>query len=289
MSFKVNDLRQKAKVTSTHLTPDKVCKWFANQVGSSDIVFDPAVGSGQLFQFLEAKKFIGNDIDFESIEYFKGNFKNVDSYVGNYLELENIEYDVAISNYPFSLKSKDIYVDNVENNAIKNMFFKKDVTGKADWFFILKSFLNSKDKKGYYLCSPGIGYRQDELKFRSFLLENNFVKRYGILKNCDFDATNIPVFYLELSLNFGDIETFLYDFKTEKYEVVKSVTKEDIKDIFETPEINKVVEEIDIVALEKEIKIMKNKRRRTEDKLDKFIAETFHKKEEESTKQLTLF
>ena len=73
----------------------------------------------------------------------------------------------------------------------------KKVTGLLDFIFILKSF--ELVKEGYYLCFPGIGYRTQEEKFRKYLIDNKFIKEYGIINNCQFDHTSISILYLHLS------------------------------------------------------------------------------------------
>ncbi len=66
-----------------------------------------------------------------------------------------------------------------------------------DFIFILKSF--NLAKEGLYLCFPGIGYRSAEEKFRKYLIENKFIKEFGILNNCKFAHTSISIFFLHLT------------------------------------------------------------------------------------------
>lgn len=259
-----NDLRKIAKETATHITPEKLRRWIADKIGKVATVFDPSVGSGQLLQYVQADKFIGNDTDSVSIEYFKQNFKNVESYNNNYFDLPKLEYNVAVANYPFSLNAKELI----------DMFFKNGkITGKADWLFIIKTFLEAKDKKGYYIAFPGILYRNNEQKYRDYLISNNYLKSYGIIKNCKFDATAIDVVYLELGQNTSDkIKMFLFDLETEQYLLEKENNKNEMIGVaWETPQIKVPEEVIDIEYIEEQIEKMKQKRRLTEDKLDAFI------------------
>jgi hypothetical protein len=268
-----NDLRKKAKETATHITPPKLRKWIAGKIGKVDTVFDPSVGSGQLLQYVDANKFIGNDIDTTSVEYFKNNFENTECYNDNYFDLPNLDYNVAVANYPFSLNAKDI-IDYEKNKDLIDLFFKNGkITGKADWLFIIKTFLQSKDKKGHYIAFPGILYRKNESKFRDFLVSNNYIVSYGIIKNCKFDATAIDVVYLELGENkTGLVDVFLYDLETEKYLIER---QDDLSSLiwqsWETPRIEIKEEVIDIELLEIQIKELKERRQMLEDKLDNLI------------------
>jgi hypothetical protein len=274
-----NDVRKQAKASQTHLTPEKLRVWFGEKVGDVKelTVFDPAVGSGQLLQYIEAKHFIGNDIDKTSLDYFKNNFKNADCFNENYFDIENIEYDVAVANYPFSLALKDVIdYEKEHNKKLIDIFFKNGkITGKADYLFILKSFLQAKQKRGYYLCFPGITYRTAEQKFRDYITENNFLISYGQINNCKFDSTSINILYLELGENkTGKVDTFLYDLQQDK--ILKSV-EVDIKSLigksWEVPREDIEEEIIDIEELEKKIEATKIKRRMIEDELDAFLKE----------------
>lgn len=276
-------MRKQANKNMEFITPVKIRKWLAEKINSKyeniNSVFDPAVGSGQLFHFVKSEKYIGCDINLESIKCFEENFSNCESYKTNYFETDIKNYDIAISNYPFSLNFKDL-VDKIPVEL--EQFYNKKITGKADFPFILRSFLKS-EKGGFYLCYPGISYRSQEQQFRDFLINSNYVVSYGILKNCKFDATNINILYLELSKNkINDvIETFCLDFESGE-EVKKSIYNyEVLNDVWMTPEFEKEKETIDINEIEKEIEKCKLKRRKVEDELDKFIYNTFKKREKE--------
>lgn len=285
------DHRKEANKNMEFITPKKVREWLSFKVHSKfkilKTVFDPAVGSGQLFQFINSEKYIGCDVSEKSLKCFEENFKNVVAIHSSYFNMvEKIDYDIAVSNYPFSLNAKDLF--NVPPVGLEK-FYNKEITGKADFAFILKSFLESKHG-GFYLCFPGITYRSQESKFRDFLIENNYVESFGILKNCEFDATNIDVFYLELSKNRKNnfIVTFTFDFNNDNNNITKTIECERLKgESWKSPEIEPVIEKINIKNIEKEIKFLKNKRRKNEDELDKFIKKTFKFKEEE--KNNTLF
>lgn len=284
--MKEYDLRKEANNNMEYITPIEIRKWLSGKVNikyqNIKSVFDPAVGSGQLFQFIKSEKYLGCDVNPKSLEFFKNNFKNSESYNLNYFEMKNkLDYELAISNYPFSLDCKNLFTEAPEN--LKQFFNSKNIAGKADFLFIIKSFLEA-EKGGFYLCFPGITYRNQEMKYRDFLINNNYVESYGILKNCKFDATNIDVFYLELSKNKKDsmIETFLYDFNDKENCIVELIDKNSLMgENWSSPQKKEVIKKIDIEQVEREINFLKNKRRKTEDKLDKFIFETFKKKPDE--------
>ena len=101
------DLRKEADKNMEYITPKKIREWLAEKINSRyeeiNSVFDPAVGSGQLFQFVNSKKYIGCDINKRSLECFKSNFDNTEVFEGNYFNQDIKNYEVAVSNYPFSL------------------------------------------------------------------------------------------------------------------------------------------------------------------------------------------
>ena len=219
--MKEYDLRKEAKKNAEFITPQPLRKWFAEQIHEKyqDIgsIFDPAVGSGQLMQYIKAEHYIGNDVNERALQAFSENFKQSERYLSNYFKNEVIGYDIAVSNYPFSLNAKDVF-ENIPNE-LEQFYPKGKVTGKADWPFIIRSFMRA-EKAGFYLGFPGISYRSNEQKFRDFLIENNYVERYGKLKNCKFEATSIDLMYLELIKNRPvdkEIEVFEYDFETNEY------------------------------------------------------------------------
>lgn len=277
-SFEEYNLRKIANKNMEFITPIKVREWIAKKVHAKfntiKTVFDPAVGSGQLLQFVKAEKYIGCDINNKSIECFSKNFQQTESYNDNYFNLHITGYDIVVSNYPFSLNNKDLFI---KAPAELDVFFKKTITGKADFSFIVRSFLNAS-KGGFYLCFPGIAYRGQEQKFRDFLINNNYVESFGILKNCKFDETKIDIFYLELIKNRDKdtIETFTIDFEDKEKDIIKIIN---VKDLYgcdwRSPELEKIKDEIDINEIEKRIEYLKNKRRKAEDDLDEFIKKTF--------------
>lgn len=273
--FHESDLRAEAKANAEHITPIPLRKWIAERVGKVNTVFDCSIGSGQLLQFVDCQLIAGTEINQKSIDNLLKNFDNVDVINDNYFNTFVKGYDVAISNYPFSLNFKDL-VEKVPVE-LTGFYPKGKITGKADFPFIIRSFTNARDK-GYYLCFPGIAYRGQEQKFRDWLVENNYLKAVGTLRNCEFTSTTIDILYLELDKHKTDnkVELFNYDFKNNNNNISKTVDIDKLlNEPWITPQVEVEEEKIDIVALEKEIEITKVKRRKTEDELDEFIKNTF--------------
>lgn len=167
-------------------------------------------------------------------------------------------------NYPFSLKFKELEEEE-QKNIQKDFSFKK--SGVVDDIFILKSLKYSK-RFGFYICFPGIAYRKTEEQFRKIL--KNAVKELNIIENA-FEDTSIPVLFLVIDKEKTDIEVIkeIYDCKTKStihHEICK-----DVEDSWRIPVKEQEKEIINIVEIEKEIAQLKEKRRRVEDELDKFI------------------
>lgn len=252
-----------------YITGQELRKYLAEKVrkyvGEDITVFDGAVGSGQLEQHIKPKWIYGVEIQKNACDVFKENYPNSDISNISFFNYESdVKADCIVMNYPFSLKFKELEEDE-QKNIQKDFSFKK--SGVVDDIFILKSLKYSK-RFGFYICFPGIAYRKTEEQFRKIL--KNAVKELNIIENA-FEDTSIPVLFLIIDKEKTDIEVIkeIYDCKTKStihHEICK-----DVEDSWRIPVKEQEKEVIDIVELEKEIAQLKEKRRRVEDELDKFI------------------
>ncbi len=204
------------KNLNQYITPPKIRKFIAEEIGEVKDVFDPAVGSGQLLEYVKAVKKFGNEIDINSYKTAKEN--GITAVCSDFVDYPIIqEFDAIASNYPFSVKPDDRQKEIIENTDFMKPFLnnKGKFTGVLDYYFILKSFFMSK-KNGYYICFCGITYRSQELKYRQYLIENKLVEKVIILENCKFERTPISVLYLKLSQNNDKILFGTLDLETDK-------------------------------------------------------------------------
>ena len=105
--------------------------------------------------------------------------------------------------------------------------------------FILKSFEFAT--QGFYLAFLGIGYRQQEEKFRRHLIDNKLIKEVGVLHNCKFEHTTISILYLHLTKTTNENpKSFYLDFKTNEY-LEENATFENYQFTYPQPEIVKEV------------------------------------------------
>lgn len=212
------DTRKKAKQLAEFITPPILRKFISDKVKGENLnILDVAIGSGQLLFDLNKRiaSVVGYDVNKDALNACKQNFKDKATLFEQDFITADIEnkQDICICNYPFSLKSTKEQEDYILNHSFLKQFYDKKVTGLLDFIFILKSF--ELVKEGYYLCSTSIGYRTQEKKFRKYLIDNKFIKEYGIINNCQFDHTSIPILYLHLSKEKTDNpKSFLLDFKT---------------------------------------------------------------------------
>nr|DAW73649.1 MAG TPA: N-6 DNA Methylase [Caudoviricetes sp.] len=252
-----------------YITGQELRKYLAEKVrkyvGEDITVFDGAVGSGQLEQHIKPKWIYGVEIQKNACDVFKENYPNSDISNISFFNYESdVKADCIVMNYPFSLKFKELEEDE-QKNIQKDFSFKK--SGVVDDIFILKSLKYSK-RFGFYICFPGIAYRKTEEQFRKIL--KNAVKELNIIENA-FEDTSIPVLFLIIDKEKTDIEVIkeIYDCKTKStihHEICK-----DVEDSWRIPVKEQEKEIINIVEIEKEIAQLKEKRRRVEDELDKFI------------------
>lgn len=252
-----------------YITGQELRKYLAEKVrkyvGEDITVFNGAVGSGQLEQHIKPKWIYGVEIQKNACDVFKENYPDSDISNISFFNYESdVKADCIVMNYPFSLKFKDLSEEE-QKNIQKDFSFKK--SGVVDDIFILKSLKYSK-RFGFYICFPGIAYRKTEEQFRKIL--KNTVKELNIIKNA-FEDTSIPVLFLIIDKEKTDIEVIkeIYDCKTKS--TIHNEICKDVEDIWRIPVKEQEKEIINIVEIEKEIAQLKEKRRRVEDELDKFI------------------
>lgn len=267
-----HDLRAIAKTNAEYITPIALRKFLASKITKDNFtVLEPAIGSGQLLFELKDKiaEIDGFDINPTSIEMAKTNFGNkLNAFNQDFITADiNKHYDCAIANYPFSLPPTEKQKEFIANDKFLKTFFSKQqdtntliemedivkpesVNGKLDFMFILKSFQHAQE--GFYFAFPGIGYRSQEKKFRKYLIENKFIKEIGMLNNCKFDHTSIPILFIHLTKTLNETtKSFTLDFKTN--ELIESVaTFENNAFDFPKKEIEK--EYFDIVETERQLR-----------------------------------
>lgn len=223
-SFEETSFREKQKANQEHITPIELRRFVADNLPSTPIsVLDGAIGSGQMLQFINAIKITGIDINGDSLKSCQSNFKGAelihDSFFNAMGRFAEGQFDLSISNYPFSLKIKDLPKDSQENilsDKILSTFFEKGkLTGVCDFLFIIKMLQLAK-RYSVFIAFPGIAYRQAEKKYREYL--TSFVKEVGIIENCNFSTTSISVMFLVLDKQHtGATKTFRLDLRTKEY------------------------------------------------------------------------
>lgn len=250
------DSRKKAKAIAEFITPKPLRAFLADHIKGENLrVLEPSIGSGQLLFNSKDRiqSIVGYDVNGDVAPFLKENFGNVvefhnESFIS--CDLQG-DYDVAISNYPFSLKPSQEECAAILQDPFLSSFYNGKVTGVLDFIFILKSFAHAKE--GLYFSSPGIGYRKQELNFRKYLVDNKFLKRFGILENCGFEFTSINVLFLQLSKTPSDyVFSFRKDFETGQV-ITRKITTWNENYTFENIHFEKPVELFDIDKLEAEL------------------------------------
>lgn len=233
-------------------------------VGKDVTVFDGAVGSGQLEQYIKPKFLYGVEIQMESCEYCKENYPDSEIKNMSFFEYDSeIQADCVVMNYPFSLKFSDL--TQLEKENIQRQFEWKK-SGVVDDIFILKSLKFTK-RYAFYIGFPGIAYRKTESKLRELI--GNQLKELNFIENA-FEDTGIRVIFLVIDKEKNSPETYreLYDCKSDKQIYEETVDVEERWSNI-SPPVEKEV--INIEKLEKEIEIVKQRKRKLEDELDDFI------------------
>lgn len=255
MGFKEHNNREISKKLAEYITGIELRKYVARKVKKyinkeNITVFDGAVGSGQLEQFVNPAILYGVDVQENSINSARQNFKNTELEVKSFFEYEreNFEVDCVIMNPPFSLKFKDL-TEQEQKNIQKQFTWKK--SGVVDDIFVLKSLEYTK-RYAFYILFPGVGYRKTEEKFRELI--GNRLAELNVISNA-FTDTSIDVLFLVVDKNKTTEAVYreLYDCKLEKIIVSDSWKLDASEYRWEQIREEKEVEEVDINALNRQI------------------------------------
>ena len=250
MSFKEHNNREISKKLAEYITGIELRKYVARKVKKyiskeNIAVFDGAVGSGQLEQFVEPGMLYGVDVQENSINSAKQNFKNSELEVKSFFEYEkeNLLVDCVIMNPPFSIKFKDLS-EQEQKNIQSEFEWKK--SGCVDDIFVLKSLKYTK-RFGFYILFPGVGYRRTEETFRK-IIGNNLAELNRI--DNAFTDTSISVLFIVVDKNKTTEKVYreIYDCKLDKQILEDEWTLEDDYS-WQQPQEEREVEEVDINAL----------------------------------------
>ncbi|WP_336007558.1 N-6 DNA methylase [Fusobacterium polymorphum] len=250
MSFKEHNNRDISKKLAEYITGTELRKYVARKVKQylnieNPTVFDGAVGSGQLEQFVNPLMLYGVDVQESSINAAKENFKNTELKIQSFFEYskENLVVDCVIMNPPFSLKFKDLS-EAEQKNIQKDFHWKK--SGCVDDIFVLKSLKYTK-RFGFYILFPGVGYRRTEEQFRK-LIGNNLAELNRI--DNAFTDTSISVLFIVIDKEKTNNKVYreIYDCKLDKQILEDEWILED-DCYWQQLQEEKEVEEVDINAL----------------------------------------
>lgn len=250
MSFKEHNNREVSKKLAEYITGTELRKYVAKKVKQyvnleNPTVFDGAVGSGQLEQFVNPSILYGVDVQENSINSARQNFKNTELEVKSFFEYENenLLVDCVIMNPPFSIKFKDL--SEVEQRNIQKEFEWKK-SGCVDDIFVLKSLKYTK-RFGFYILFPGVGYRRTEEQFRK-LIGNNLAELNRI--DNAFTDTSISVLFIVIDKEKTDNKVFreIYDCKLDK-QILEDEWILEGDYSWQQLQEEKEVEEVDINAL----------------------------------------
>lgn len=255
MDFKEHNNREISKKLAEYITGLELRKYVARKVkkyiNTENItVFDGAVGSGQLEQFVNPSMLYGVDVQENSINSARQNFENTELEVKSFFEYEKegLEVDCVIMNPPFSIKFKDLS-DMEQKNIQKQFSWKK--SGVVDDIFVLKSLEYTK-RYAFYILFPGVSYRKTEEKFRELI--GNGLAELNVISNA-FADTSIDVLFIVVDKNkiTDNVYRELYDCKIDKI-IISDNWKLDASEYrWEQIREENEIEEIDINALNKQI------------------------------------
>ena len=273
MNFKEHNNRKIANKYAEYITGNELRLYMKKKVekylGTNKIsVFDGAIGSGQLEQYLNINFVFGCDIQQNAVITAKENFKNSNiKNISFFNYKEEILTDCVVMNPPFSLQFKDLSEKEKENIKLE---FEWKKNGKLDDIFVLKSLKYTK-RYAFYICFPGIAYRKTEQKLRELI--GNRLLELNTIENA-FEDTNISVLFLVIdkTKTTNKISKELYNCKTKEM----LATEESIlNNAFDWEQIRIFQEKEKIKPLEQEEKARKQFLEYLEKQLvfSKFVSE----------------
>ena len=250
MSFKEHNNREISKKLAEYITGIELRKYVARKVKQylnieNPTVFDGAVGSGQLEQFVNPAMLYGVDVQESSVNSASKNFENTELEVKSFFEYEkeNLLVDCVIMNQTFSIKFKDLS-EQEQKNIQKEFEWKK--SGCVDDIFVLKSLKYTK-RYGFYILFPGVGYRRTEEQFRK-LIGNNLAELNRI--DNAFTDTGISVIFIVIDKEKNNNKVYreIYDCKLDK-QILEDEWILEVDCYWQQLQEEKEVEEVDINAL----------------------------------------
>lgn len=224
-------------------------------------VFDGAVGSGQLEQYIQVKSITGVDIQRQAIDAFKENYGDRATGIVSSLfdVIDDIpdDFDCVVMNPPFSLKMEE---------PVAGMPYVKKTGLLDECFYVLSSM---KARFSFFICFPGIGYRRTEQKMRSYF--GNTVAELLHVDN-GFDDTTISTLLVVIDREKTDDSVLVsrYDCKKAQYTIPSKKEKLDIEN-WNAAREEIAKEEIDIVALTREVIALREKNNRTLKEFDDLV------------------
>lgn len=249
--------RKKAKQFAEYITGKELRQYVADKVSKyisieNPTIFDGAVGSGQLEQYVNHKFLYGCEIQKEACDTCKKNYKDSDiQNISFFNYSNNIITDCVIMNPPFSLKFKDL-TDEEKINIQQEFTWKK--SGVVDDIFVLKSLKYTR-RYGFYILFPGVTYRNTEKAFRSLI--GTQLKEFNVIRNA-FDDTQIDVVFLVIDKEKDDERVYreLYDCKIKKVIINNECKVSENGDSWELIKEEVEVEVIDIDEVTKNVNDM---------------------------------
>ena len=227
MTFVEHNNREKAKKYAEYITGEELRQYLAQKVkaycGNNPTVFDGAVGSGQLEQYIEPKLLYGVEIQAESCEAVKQNYPTSMIFNQSFFEYgSDVIADCVVMNPPFSMKFKDL--SESEQANIKAEFSWKK-SGNVDDIFILKS-LNYTSRYAFHICAGGLAYRNTEKKMRELI--GNQLAEIHTIQNA-FEDTQIDVLFLVIDKQKTDnsYQSSIYDCKAKETLVTETKQLDD--------------------------------------------------------------
>lgn len=254
INFKEHNNRKIAKKLAEYITGTELRQYLARKVKKyikidNLVIFDGAVGSGQLEQFINPSKVYGVDIQEQSVLTARQNYKDTDLEIKSFFNYNRNDFiaDAVVMNPPFSVEFKGL-TDEEKENIQKEFDWKK--SGKVDDIFVLKSLKYTK-RFAFYILFPGVCYRKTEQKFRE-LVGNNLTE-LNLIRNA-FDDTSIEVIFIiiDKEKTSRELEQEIYDCKFKK-QIHHEISEIPENFRWEMPHEVIKKEEIDILSLESEI------------------------------------
>jgi predicted RNA methylase len=271
MSFKEHNNRKIANAYAEYITSILLRKFVAEKVasycGNGRLkIFDGAVGSGQLEQFIRVERIVGIDIQPAAVDAFRENYPDVSEGICRASDAVKNDFDCVVMNPPFSLKLRD-QPESTRSAIAATMPYPKKSGVIDECFYAIAS---QKARYSFFVCFLGVGYRSSEKGLRAFF--GNRVAEL-VTVNGGFEDTQTSVLLVVIDNLKSDSSVIVSEFDCSAcIETVPAHAEILSTDTWNIAHKEREREQIDIVKVTAELQALRKRNAEVSQEYDDLVA-----------------